>query len=158
MWLTTTPVTLQPTDFYPPPGRTLATREHILAPATLAAQQAGCVDGKTTTDGSCIAILQSGVLPTLAPVGNKITDFSLTVVYEAMANGAYFVGELTKFVHVSPQRFESVKVGGQGPSEITVVMYGSSGDVVSLVSVDAKHVVHVKSVMVPIGGVVTVDL
>jgi len=147
LWLTTVDVALQPTDLYPAPSATtrLATREHIIAPPTLEAQQAGCVEGKKAADG-CITILGKGVLPTLTAVGNNITDFSLTVVYEELANGAFFLGELTKFVHVSPQRFESVKVGGSGPSSITIELYGSKGETISLVSVDSNGVVHIKAV------------
>ena len=53
-------------------------------------------------------MLAEGELPSLAAVGTSITDFSYTVVYEPMQNGAYFLGELRKFVHVSPQRFDKI--------------------------------------------------
>ena len=38
----------------------------------------------------------------------NITKFTYIVIYEPASNGAYFLGELDKFVHVSPQRFDSV--------------------------------------------------
>ena len=47
------------------------------------------------------------------------------VALVAAANGAYFLGELDKFVHVSPQRFESVVVKGTGPCGLTVTAKGT---------------------------------
>ena len=103
-------------------------------------------------------IWTAGTLPTIPAVGNNITDFSLTAVYEELPNRAFFLGELTKFVHVSPMRFESVVCGGAGPSGITVVAYGGVEERLSLVSVDGHGVVHVKAVSVPVSGVVKAEL
>ena len=51
---------------------------------------------------------------------------------EAAANGAFFLGELEKFVHVSPQRFERVAEGGNGPCGLAVRVIGGSGEQVRL--------------------------
>jgi hypothetical protein len=69
------------------------------------------VDGNPAAAG-CITVLGAGEMPTIQAVGGMIQNFSLTAVYEPLSNGAYFVGELEKFVHVSPQRFDSVVVEG----------------------------------------------
>ena len=66
---------------------------------------AGCVDGQPAHP-SCVNILPAGQFPEIGPVGPTIANYSLTAVYEPLPNGAYFVGELQKFVHVSPQRFD----------------------------------------------------
>ena len=47
----------------------------------------------------------AGVAPVIAAVGTDLGDMSLTAIAEPLANGAWFLGELTKFVHASPQRF-----------------------------------------------------
>lgn len=68
-----------------------------------------CVDGQPAARG-CIDVLEPGAMPVIDAVGGNITDFSFSVIYEPFANGAYFLGELQKFVHVSPQRFASIVV------------------------------------------------
>ena len=92
-WMTTSAATLQSTDLYPAPaaGTKLAVRQHVVAPYG-AGQYAGCVDGKPASSG-CITVLPAGTMPTIASVGGAITDYSLTVVYEPLSNGAYFLGE-----------------------------------------------------------------
>jgi hypothetical protein len=64
----------------------------------------------------------------------------------------YFLGEMTKFVHVSPQRFDHVKVGGTGPSGLTVGVRGSVGEKIELVAVDPKGTVHRTTVTIPAAG------
>jgi len=154
-WMTTSPVSLRRTDLYPPPPplppspshhrlntsggvstitataapvppgqRGLAVRRHRLESEDFFD---GCVDGAPASPG-CVELLPPGVLPTLPAVGGTIADFSLTAVYEPQGNGAYFLGELSKFVHVSPQRFEAVVVGGDGPCGLKVnIITGSNG-------------------------------
>merc|ERR1712196_639114 len=100
-----------------------------------AAQLAGCEDGQPASP-SCISILPAGAMPSLPAVGGTIANYSLTVVYEPTGNGAYFLGELAKFVHVSPQRFAYVLVKGSGPCGLTAGVKGASGEHVTLVAVD----------------------
>ena len=157
-WMTTAAVTLQATDLYPPPpaGARLAVRKHVLAPAG-DAQLAGCVDGKAASPG-CVDILPAGAKPTIPAVGSSIEDFSLTAVYEQASNGAFFLGELEKFVHVSPQRFERVAVGGKGPCGLAVRVVGAPGERVRLAAVDPKGVVHLATASLPSAGVVDVEM
>merc|ERR1712166_595412 len=89
----------------------LAIRKHVVKP-TGTAQYAGCVDGQAAAP-NCIEILPAGAMPTIPAVATakqNITAYGLWSVYEPTSNGAYFLGELEKFVHVSPQRFEHVLV------------------------------------------------
>lgn len=75
-----------------------------------------------------------------------------------MANGAYFLGDLTKFVHVSPQRFASVLLQGNGPCGLTVRVVGSSGESVTVAAVDPAGLVHLSHASIPSGGFVDVTL
>ena len=156
-WMTTTGATTQPTDLYPPPAQTaeLAVRKHIVKPAG-ASQSAGCEDGNPAS--GCVDILAAGAMPTIAAVGGDITDYSLTVVYEPHSNGAYFLGELDKFVHVSPRRFESVTVKGSGACGLTVSMKGNAGDKVNHACIDPNGVVHASTATISDMGLVEVEL
>jgi len=149
--MTTVDVALQQFDLYPKPAATtrLAVRKHIIKPAG-AAQYAGCVDGAPAA--GCIDILEAGTMPVIPPTGPTIRNYSLTAVYEEASNGAFFVGELAKFVHVSPQRFSHVTVRGTGPSGLSVGVKGSAGEKLTLVAVDSKGVVHVTAVTIPASG------
>lgn len=75
-------------------------------------------------------------------------------MYEPTSNGAYFVGELEKFIHVSPQRFAYVRVLGSGPCGLTVGVRGTAGESVNLVAVDASGITHVHAVTIAATGVV----
>ena len=55
-------------------------------------------------------------------------QYGYWAVSEPCANGAYFLGELGKFVHVAPQRFERIAVAGSGPCGLTVGVKGSPGE------------------------------
>ena len=117
-----------------------------------------CVDGQPAAP-ACITVLEPGELPTIAAVGSVITNYSYSVVYEPLSNGAYFLGELQKFVHVSPQRFDSLKVqnGLSSPCGFSVQVHGTSGEALTLVGVDPHGVAHVKQIEIPHGtNVVTV--
>ena len=156
-WMTTEPTTLQRFDLYPAPAAAtrLALRRHVVAPAGAAAQLAGCVDGKPAVASGCVEILPAGMMPTLPAVGveaNDITAFGYWSVNEPTANGAYFLGELTKFVHVSPQRFAHVRVAGGAPCGLTVGVKGSAAEVVTLVAVDPAGTTHVVHVTIPSTG------
>jgi hypothetical protein len=72
-------------------------------------------------------------------VGANISNYALLVVYEPAANGAYFLGELDKFVHVSPQRFSSVVVKGSGPCGLTVAVKGTVGQTLELPCIDPRR-------------------
>jgi hypothetical protein len=152
--MTTVDVTLQATDLYPAPkaGTKLAVREHY----THGKQSDGCEDGKPAMH--CVEILAAGQMPSLPPAGGNITDFVYISVYEPASNGAYFLGELNKFVHVSPQRFNSVLVKGAGPCGLTVSVKGTSGDSIALPCIDAKGIIHVKSASIPAAGSVDVAI
>lgn len=156
-WMPTRDATLQATDLYPPPSATamLAVRPHIITPYG-AAQYAGCVDGEPASRG-CITVLPVGVLPTIKAVGDAITDFSYTAIYEPLSNGAYFLGELEKFVHVSPQRYASVVVGGSGACGVTATVKGTVGEQVKQACVDAAGTVHVTTATVNAAGRVAIE-
>ena len=121
-----------------------------------AAQYAGCVDGEPASRG-CITVLPAGVLPTIKAVGDAITDFSYTAIYEPLSNGAYFLGELEKFVHVSPQRYASVVVGGSGACGVTATVKGTVGEQVKQACVDAAGTVHVTTATVNAAGRVAIE-
>lgn len=155
-WMTSEEVTLQQYDLYPAPssGVSLAVRQHVAKPD--GTFQSGCVDGQAALE--CITILAPGQKPVIPATGNTIANFSYWSVYEPASNGAYFVGELEKFVHVSPQRFDHVTVTGSGPSGLTVGVKGTAGEKISLVAVDPKGITHVTTVTIPAAGSVDVAL
>ena len=172
VWRTTKPVTLQPTDLYPasPPETQLAVRAHVLAPSGPAHQLRGCVDGQPAVP-SCVDLLAAGERPVLAATGSGLSDFSLTAIYEPLQNGAYFLGELTKFTHVSPQRFDDLTVAHLastgvspaigsvgGPCGLVVGVRGAPGEVVPLVAIDPHGITHVSTVIIPAAGHVHVEL
>ena len=64
--------------------------------------------------------------------------------------------QLNKFVHVSPQRFESVQVQGSGVVGVTVKARGTPKQELDLYAIDPKGIVRVKHVVVPEGGTVQV--
>ena len=159
-WRTLAPVALQPTDLYPraPSGQRLAVRQHVLSPAG-DTQLAGCEDGQPAVP-ACVQMLPPGALPVLPATGGGLADFSLTAVYAPLRNGAYLLGELTKFVHVSPQRFEGVAVssGGGGRCGVAVTVKGAAGEKVSIVTVDVNGTVCVAVATVGGAGRSRVDL
>ncbi len=158
-WRTASDVALGPSDLFPPPAdptAPLATRLHVLTPGA-AAQQGGCTEGAPAVPG-CVTVLQYGDALLAPASGTDLADFTLLAVYEPLSNGAWLLGELAKFVHVSPQRFDYVSVGGGGPSGIVAGLLGSAGEVVLVTSVDGKGVVHVQSVVIPEGGFVEAQL
>jgi hypothetical protein len=152
--MTTEDVTLQATDLYPAPkaGTKLAVREHY----TRGEQSEGCEDGKPAMH--CVQMLAAGQMPSLPPAGGNITDFVYISVYEPASNGAYFLGELDKFVHVSPQRFDSVLAKGSGPCGLTVAVKGTSGESIELPCIDAKGTMHVKTAAIPAAGSIDVAI
>ena len=122
------------------------------------AQLAGCVDGHAAVP-ACIDVLPAGALPVLPAVATSprnITAFGYWAVYEPCANGAYFLGELEKFVHVAPQRFERVAVAGSRACGLTVTLKGTAGEKVRLVAVDPTGIAHVAVSEIPSGGRVDV--
>ena len=157
-WRSAADVALGPTDLYPPPAdptAPLATRLHVLEPG--APQQAGCVDGAAAVP-ACVALVQPGDALISPASGTDISQFSLLAVYEPMGNGAWFLGELAKFVHVSPQRFDFVAVGGEGPAGLVAGVRGFPGEAVLLTAVDSKGVVRLQTALVPEGGFVEVEM
>ena len=157
-WMTTSWVTLQGTDLYPKPpaGTKLAIREHYNKMPAGMPVTAGCEDGKPARN--CIEVLGADEPVVMPPTGGNITDYAYIAVYEPASNGAYFLGELNKFVHVSPQRFESVLVQGTGACGLTVAAKGTAGTTITLIAVDPKSIVHVANVTFPASGVAQVVL
>ena len=146
---------LQGTDLYPAPsaGVRLGVRQHVFEPG--AGQSAGCEAGSTAAHG-CLGILGAGQTPTIpASTGGEVI---LSALHEPLPNGAYLLGELSKFVHVSPQRFASIMLGGGGSCGCTAVVLGAPNEVVSVVCVDPRGVVRVASVTVGTDGMATVVL
>ena len=68
------------------------------------------------------------------------------------------LAQLNKFVHVSPQRFESVQVEGSGVVGVTVQARGTPKQELDLYAIDPKGIVRVKHVVVPASGTVEVAL
>ena len=131
-------------------------RMHILTPAG-AAQQAGCVNGAPAVP-ACITLLPAGMSPTIPASGTGIGNLTFVAVHEPLTNGAFFLGELTKFVHVSPQRFDSVTVGGSGAAGITTTVRGTAGESVLLTAVDASGTVRTAMALIGAGGTVVVTM
>lgn len=158
-WQTAGDVALGPGDLYPAPadpGAPLATRLHVLAPG--AAQQAGCEEGAPAVP-ACVALVQPGDAVVVPASGTAaLSNFTLLAVYEPFENGAWLLGELAKFVHVSPQRFDWAGVGGGGKSGLRAGVRGAAGEVVRITSVDVNGTVHVLDASIPEGGLVVVDL
>lgn len=164
-WETANDVVLGQTDLYPLPNPSLglAVRFHYL---TGNAYQ-GCVNNSVAS--SCVTILPPGVMPTIPATGTNISNANLTVIYEPLSNGAYFLGELNKFVHVSSQRFDYILVGSQtkgspkdtvppGPSGIIVGVKGTPGQSLTLVAIDSSQTVHTQTVTIPESGFIDVGL
>lgn len=157
-WSTTQDATLGASDLFPPPaaGATLAVRAHILSPPG-AAQAAGCVAGAPAVP-ACVALVAPGSPLVVPATGGNLSDLGLWSVHEPLGNGAFFLGELTKFVHVSPQRFAYVALGGAAPAGLLAGVRGAPGEAVELFAVDASGVVRVAVANVPAGGSVEVAL
>lgn len=158
VWRTTVPVTLQPTDLYPAPSlrRTrLAVRRHVLTPGD--AQFHGCEEGQPAAP-TCVQVLPRGTLPVLPPTGGADANFSLTAIFESLSNGAFFLGELSKFVHTAPQRFEAVRVAAGAECGLAVVVKGAVGEVVRVAAVDPSGRVRLKSVVIPGVGRIEVHI
>lgn len=171
-WRTTAAAQLQATDLYPAPSTdlALAVRAHVVTPAG-AAQYAGCTDGQPASP-SCVTILPAGAQPSIPATGGNPDDQSLTVVYEPLSNGAWFLGELSKFVHVSPQRFEYILAGSTaeqyaaedgvgvqpGPAGLIVGVKGTAGQSVTLVAIDATQTTRVVTVVIPESGFLDVGM
>lgn len=149
-WRTKVPVALQPTDLYPAPSGTaqtrLAMRRHVLMPSD--AHFFGCEDGHPAVP-SCVHVLPQGGLPVLPATGGEDANFSLTAVYESLSNGAFFLGELNKFVPTALQRFESVRVSPGGACGIALVVKGAVDEVIRIAAVDPGGTVRLASVTIP---------
>jgi len=154
-WATGTDTTLGATDLYPAPapGSLLAVRPHVLSPAG-PAQQAGCVDGAVAVP-SCVNLTHTVTIPA---TGTNLAQLSLTAVYPPVCGGSYFLGELTKLVHASPQRFLSVDCGGGLPAGLTVTLTGSPGQAVVLTAVDPSGTVRVTTATVSSSGTAKVAM
>lgn len=153
-WRTTADATLARSDLYPSPAATvpLALRRHVLAPAG-DAQRAGCVDGTPAVPG-CVTLVPAGAGFVVPATGGGASNFSLWAAYEPLANGAYFLGDLTKFVHAPRQRFAYVLVDAAsgGPAGLVVGVRGAPGQQVVLAAVDAGGVTRLATAALPASG------
>lgn len=158
-WRTASDTTLGPWDLYPAPQATavLGMRQHVLEPAG-AAQWAGCVDGQPAVP-SCISLTPpGGIGATIPATGTGLANVTLTVLYEPLPNGAYFLGELNKLVHVSPQRFAFIGLAGAGPAGVRAGLFGTPGSSVSIAAVDPSGTVRIAVVSIPAAGYAEADL
>ena len=159
-WRTAAAATLGATDLFPAPpaGAALAVRQHVVAPAG-APQQAGCVDGQPAA-GACVAMAPSVSAIVVPATGTDLADFALWHVHAPLANGAYFLGELAKFVHVAPQRFEYVIVDAVngGKAGLVAGVRGSSGQNVTVTAIDAGGIARVVTVSLPDSGFADVKI
>lgn len=129
-------------------------------PADDAPQLEGCKDGEAAVPG-CVEVFPAGAMPVLPAVGARsqdITAYGYWSIYEPLSNGAYFLGELTKIVHVAPQRFESVKVKGSGPCGLVVKLKGSPNEQIDLVAVDPSGIVRIKAATISATGTASVEM
>jgi hypothetical protein len=139
-------------DLYPAPSHvTLASRAHVFEPGQ--GQTAGCTDGAHVSDGGCIILLTAGVAPTIP--ATKGAEVSLLSFYEPLPNGAYLLGELSKFVHVSPQRFADIALGGDGPCGFSVRVLGAADEAILVWAVDPQGVIRSADVHVGVSGSAT---
>ena len=125
-----------------------------------AAQQAGCVDGQPAVPG-CVAMAAGGVTSVVVPsTGTDLNSTSLWSAHAPLSNGAFFLGELAKFVHVAPQRFEYVLVDAVngGKAGLVVGVRGSAGQSVLVTAVDAAGIVRVANASLPESGFLEVKL
>ena len=156
-WQTASVTSLGASDLFPlpPDGAALAVRAHVLTPGATA-QQAGCVNGAPAVP-ACITLAEDGAAGLIVPAsGTGLSNFTLLAVHEPSPSGAFFLGELAKFVHVSPQRFDYVSASGSGAAGFTVGVRGSAGEAVLLTAVDAGGVVRTATASIPAGGFVEV--
>jgi hypothetical protein len=156
-------------------------REHVFEPGP--GQAAGCAAGQPAA--ACLAVLAPG-----APRVVKATaggEVALTVLHEPLPGGAYLLGELSKFVHTSPQRFAGIVLGGSSPcgfrcddcrlgpgtiillpsvlAQFMIVCSGCSAqvlgaphEVISVVAVDSTNTVRVSNITILANGTATVAL
>ncbi len=148
-WGTRLATTLQKTDLYPSPRRDmkLAVREHSFHPGP--DQGSGCEAGRPASRG-CVEILEAGAAPLIPDTtGGQVR---LMVFHEPLPNGAYLLGQLEKFVRVSPQRFGSISLVGSSPCGFTVEVLGTSGEKVTVVAVDGSGTVRITEVKISASG------
>ena len=153
-WATAADATLGAADLFPapPPDATLAVRAHDVLAAP-----AGCVAGAPAVP-ACVTMLDAGAPLVIPALGTNLSALALYSLHAPLPNGAYFLGELAKFVHVAPQRFSYVSAGGAGAAGVAVGVLGASGEVVALAAVDAGGVVRTATARVGASGAVDVEL
>ena len=156
-WRTATATTLAAGDLFPQPSAkaSLVMRAHRMSPTDF---QAGCEPGQPALGACVTAVPDTGAV--IPATGTGLGDFSFWVVYEPLSNGAYFLGELSKLTHVSPQRFGSVRVdpsfGGQAGLKVSV--HGTAGQKVVLSAIDPKGFTRVTEVTMPSSGFAVVAI
>lgn len=162
-WRSDRPVTLGPFDIFPAPaaGTRLAVRRHIVVSVNSStAQDSGCVEGKPAAP-ACAAIVPAVTDIVIPATGTDLSNCSLTSIHESMtsAHGSvFFLGELTKFVHVSPQRFAFVRAGGTGRVGLQVGVRGAAAEKLELVAIDAAGLVRITPVTIPAANYIEIDI
>ena len=154
-WATQHDVWLGGTDLFPTlSSLQVAVRPHVFDNNTA---HVGCVDGQPAVP-SCVSFANGGTDVLIPATGTDVSDMSLTAVYTQACGGVYFLGELAKIVHVSPQRFSYVACGGNGPSGLLIGVIGTSNQLIHLISIDARGIVHTIDVVIPFVGFVEVEM
>ena len=139
-------------DFYPP----LPTTAGSSVVYRSFDSGAGCVNGAAAS--TCITAVSSfGEAVLMAPTSNHAnvtggTDYAPTVstVWPACpSSGAVLLGELQKYVSVSPQRFKSVTCTSSG---VAATVVGTAGESVVVTAIKADKTVVVMDVVIPASG------
>jgi hypothetical protein len=105
--------------------------------------------------------MAAGVTSVVVPAtGTDLNSTSLWSAHAPLSNGAFFLGELAKFVHVAPQRFEYVLVDAVngGKAGLVVGVRGSAGQSVLVTAVDAAGIARVANASLPESGFLEVKL
>jgi len=144
-------------DFYPPlpPGTALVTRAF--------GDGVGCSDGASAD--TCVTFVSADAAAIFtAPTSDHSnvtggTDYApvVTTVWPVCASGWVLLGDLSKYVAVSSQRFGAVTCTPQG---VTATVTGTSGERIAVSAVrpaagrsdGGKHEVHIVQVTIPASG------
>jgi hypothetical protein len=169
----TEPYTLRPTDFFPAITQATARGASDSLLVRAFGDGGGCRDG--TKASSCgvrqLSHLELQVDHGSIPIGGLTmpvsdqsnvtggTDYApvVTTVWPAdpCGNGWSFLGDLTKYVAASSNRFGHVQCGS---GKLTVTVYGSVGEAVPVTFVDKVGNARVFATTVPAAGSVAVSV
>ena len=138
-------VTLSRSDLYPSvPTKDLLFWRHFDGGAS-------CRDGQNALDSGCIVQSFPGGIPIPASdfsntdMGTEFGHVITTLYPSQCASGWLALGELTKLVPLSTDRFPGIECT---PAGIRFTVLGSPGETVDVTAVDADGIVRTKSVMI----------